>query len=67
MCIVALKYFTDGGWVGVKNRDRNYKPNIRIRQSFRDDVERLYIWDDKTKYTEGIMNMVLQFYHRQRQ
>jgi len=54
MCVVALKYFDKIGWVGVKNRDRNYKPTILIRQSHKDDIERLYIWDEKTKYTEGI-------------
>lgn len=54
MCIVACKYFKDLGWVGVKNRDRNYKPTVHIKQSFRNDIERLYIWDEKTKYTEGV-------------
>lgn len=54
MCIVALKYFEKTGWVGVKNRDRNYKPVIYIRQSMRKDIERIYIWDDITKYTEGM-------------
>lgn len=54
MCIVAVKHFKDIGWVGVKNRDRNYKPTINIKQSFRNGIERLYIWDEKTKYTEGL-------------
>lgn len=54
MCVVAVKHFNDLGWVGVKNRDRNYKPTVHIRQSFRNGVERLYIWDEKTKYTEGL-------------
>lgn len=54
MCICAVKYFKDIGWVGVKNRDRNYKPTVHIKQSFRNDIERLYIWDEKTKYTEGL-------------
>lgn len=54
MCIVAVKHFKDVGWVGVKNRDRNYKPIVHIKQSFRNGIERLYIWDEKTKYTEGI-------------
>lgn len=54
MCIVAVKYFPKTGWVGIKNRDRNYKPTVRIRQSFRSDIERLYIWDEITKYTEGL-------------
>ena len=54
MCIVALKHFKNDGWVGVKNRDRNYYPTIFIKQSFRDNIERLFIWDDKTKYAEGL-------------
>lgn len=54
MCVVACKYFEDLGWVLAKNRDRNYKPTIIIRKSFRRNTERLYIWDDRTKYTEGI-------------
>jgi len=54
VCIVAAKYFKGTGWVGVKNRDRNYKPTVKIRQSFKKDIERLYIWDEKTKYTEGL-------------
>lgn len=54
MCVVACKYFEDLGWVIAKNRDRNYKPTILIRKSFRRNMERLYIWDDRTKYTEGI-------------
>lgn len=54
MCVIAVKYFEDTGWVGIKNRDRNYKPSIRIRQLMRKGVERLVIWDDITKYTEGV-------------
>jgi hypothetical protein len=54
MCIVALKHFQNTGWVGVKNRDRNYKPLIYIKQSNRKNMERIYIWDDVTKYTEGM-------------
>lgn len=54
MCVIAAKYFEGTGWVGVKNRDRNYKPTIRIRQLMRRGVERLIIWDDVTKYTEGV-------------
>ena len=46
MCIVAVKYFPETGWVGVKNRDRNYQPVIKIKQSFRNDIERMYILDD---------------------
>ncbi len=54
MCVIAIKYFKDVGFVGVKNRDRNYRPTIKIKQSNRKQIERLYIWDVVTKYTEGI-------------
>ena len=54
MCVVIAKYIKDLGWIGAKNRDRNYKPLIKIKQSFRDGIERMYIYDDKTKYTEGL-------------
>jgi len=54
MCIVAARHFKEIGWVGVKNRDRNYKPDIVIKHSHKDDIERLLLWDEKTKWTEGI-------------
>jgi hypothetical protein len=54
MSIIACKYFEDAGWVLAKNRDRNYKPNIRVMKSFRNGIERLLLWDEKTKYTEGL-------------
>lgn len=54
MCVIAAKYFEGTGWVGIKNRDRNYKPTIRIRQLNRAGVERLVIWDEVTKYAEGV-------------
>jgi len=54
MCIIAAKKFPGVGWIGVKNRDRNYVPTIRIVQSNRNGVQRLYIDDDDTRYTEGL-------------
>jgi hypothetical protein len=54
MCVVACKYIDNLGWVIAKNRDRNYKPIIKIKKSFRNNIERLYIWDKITKYTEGV-------------
>lgn len=54
MCVVCCKYLDNIGWVLTKNRDRNYKPNVLIRKSFRRDIERLYLWDNNTKYTEGV-------------
>jgi hypothetical protein len=54
MCVIAAKYFDKVGWVAGKNRDRNYKPTIAIRQSYRKGIERMYMFDKKTKYTEGL-------------
>lgn len=54
MCVVAVKYFDGLGWVGVKNRDRNYQAKIKIVQSNRNETQRLYIDDELTRYTEGL-------------
>lgn len=54
MCVIAVKYFEDIGWVGAKNRDRNYQPKVNIVQSNRTGVQRLYIDDALTRYTEGL-------------
>lgn len=54
MCVVAVKYFDGVGFVGAKNRDRNYLPSIQIIQSNRTGVQRLYIDDLKSRYTEGL-------------
>ena len=54
MCVVAVKYLKNFGWVGAKNRDRNYKTKIKVTQSNRYDVQRLYIDDQLSRWTEGI-------------
>ena len=54
MCVVVGKYFKDVGWVGVKNRDRNYIPEISFRKKIQDNTEILYFWDDITQYSEGL-------------
>lgn len=55
MCVVVAVYSESvGSWILGKNRDRPYKPKIRIRKSFRNGVERLYLWDERTRYTEGV-------------
>ena len=54
MCVVAAKFIKNIGWVGVKNRDRNYKPIISFIQSHKGGIERLMLRDDITGYTEGI-------------
>lgn len=63
MCVIIAKYIkeplsnaddTGTGWVGMKNRDRNYKPVISIVQSNSKGVEKTCILDSVTKYMEGI-------------
>ena len=54
MCVVVGKYFKDTGWVGVKNRDRNYIPEISFRKKIENNTEVLYFWDDITQYSEGL-------------
>ena len=54
MCVVVAKHLPEYGWVIAKNRDRNYKPVVSIKQSNRNGVQRLYMQDDKTRYTEGV-------------
>lgn len=53
MCIVIGKYFEGTGWVGVKNRDRNYIPEISFKKKINEGLEILYFWDDITQYCEG--------------
>ena len=53
MCIVIGKYFDNLGWVGAKNRDRNYIPEISFRKKQKGGVEIMYFWDDITQYCEG--------------
>lgn len=54
MCVVGVKYILDYGWVGIKNRDRNYKTEIHVKQSNRKDIQRLYIDDQLSRWTEGV-------------
>ena len=54
MSVIAAKYFNGYGWCVAKNRDRSYKPSVRLRKSHRNGMERLYIWDSLTKFTEGV-------------
>jgi hypothetical protein len=54
MCVVAVKYIEGTGWIGAKNRDRNYSANIEIVQSNRNGIQRLYIDDKDTRWTEGL-------------
>ena len=54
MCTVAVVYLEKYGWVGAKNRDRNYPTTIGITQSNRYETQRLYIDDKLSRWTEGI-------------
>ena len=54
MCIVIGKYFPDYGWIAVKNRDRNYIPEISFKKISANGVEICYFWDDITQYCEGL-------------
>ena len=53
MCVVAAKYFPEIGWVGVKNRDRNYIPEISFKRIQSGGNEIMMFWDDITQYCEG--------------
>lgn len=55
MCTIIAKHFPDLGWVAVKNRDRNYIPEISFhRDHHKEGTERLIFKDDVTNYMEGI-------------
>jgi len=54
MCVVALANIPKYGWVGVKNRDRNYIADIELVKSNRSEIERLYIDDKLSRWTEGL-------------
>jgi hypothetical protein len=53
LCIVAAKWFFDVGWVVVKNRDRNYIPEISFKYSKINGLDRMLFIDDMTDYMEG--------------
>ena len=54
MCIIAAKFFPETGWVGVKNRDRNYVPEISFGFSKEGKIDRLLFMDNMTQYMEGM-------------
>lgn len=54
MCIIIGKYFKNSGWVAIKNRDRNYIPEISFKKKTSNGIEILYFWDDITQYCEGM-------------
>ena len=54
MCVVAVKKLKNHGWIGIKNRDRNYQTDVEIVQNNRDGLQRLYIDDKLSRWTEGL-------------
>lgn len=50
MCCIVAKYFNDIGWVVVKNRDRNYIPEVRILE----ENGLTLMTDMTTYYQEGV-------------
>lgn len=54
MCIVVAKYLPKFGWVGAKNRDRNYIPSLDFIEDTSHDISRMMMHDDITGYKEGI-------------
>ena len=54
MCVVAVKKINNFGWIGVKNRDRNYETEVVINQNNREGMQRLYIDDKLSRWTEGL-------------
>jgi hypothetical protein len=54
MCVLIAKYFPETGWTAVKNRDRNYVPEINFFRTNKDGLERLLLEDEITGYTEGL-------------
>ena len=54
MCTISAKYFPTVGWVAVKNRDRNYVPEISFRKKESDGIEITYFWDDITQQSCAI-------------
>jgi len=54
MCIIVAKYFPGIGWVGAKNRDRNYTPTLDFIEDNRQGMGRMMMHDRITGYKEGI-------------
>ena len=54
MCIIVAKYFDRIGWVGAKNRDRNYTPVLSFIESDEHGIGRMMMHDEITGYKEGI-------------
>ena len=57
MCTMAAKYFYDIGWCAVKNRDRNYIPDVTFKLGKTNGMDRLLFYDEMTDYQEGFNSM----------
>lgn len=53
MCILIAKYYEKNGWIGIKNRDRNYIPEISFKKEYKNGLEIMYFCDNITQYSEG--------------
>ena len=54
MCVITARYWPKIGFCISKNRDRGYDTTVNFRKSNRNDIERLLLWDEATKYSEGV-------------
>jgi len=54
MCVLIAKYYPTKGWIGIKNRDRNYSPIVSFKHVKENDMDILYFIDDITQYSEGM-------------
>ena len=59
MCVVAAKHFKDTGWILVKNRDRNYPTEVKLVQSQRAGIERLFLRD--TTWTPFNLSKIIKY------
>jgi len=53
MCVI-LYYFLNNDVILAKNRDRNYKPKIKIVHELYNGIEVVYMYDYATKWIEGL-------------
>lgn len=54
MCTLVAKKFPNIGWVGIKNRDRSYSTQTELLRDQFDDIQRVTLMDEKTRWSEGM-------------
>lgn len=54
MGLLACRYFDNVGFVGIRIKERPEKPTVYIRNSEFGGIERIYLWDDVSRYSEGM-------------